>query len=267
MHRALTIAGSDPCGGAGLQADLKTFSAFGIDGCTVITALTVQSPHRVKTVRPLSAALVENQLHEVMEHLSIDAIKIGMLSRRSIVKTISRVLREFELPPVVLDPVMNATSGAVLLEKQALSTLVSELLPLVTIITPNLKEASILSGQRVNDLPSMKKAARKILEMGPRYVLITGGHLARPGRDLLYDGRQFTVFSGKLYKASHIHGTGCTFSAAVAAGLALKWPISRTVRTAQDYLYRTIKSGETSPQGVRMLHQAISFPKASRVKD
>jgi hydroxymethylpyrimidine/phosphomethylpyrimidine kinase len=248
MRTALTIAGSDPGAGAGIQADLKTFAAFGVYGASAITAITVQNTLGVDAVAPLTADLVTAQIEAVTGDLSIDATKIGMLATAAIVEAVVAAIAELELPLVVVDPVLVSTNGERLLDADGVQAVIKELLPLARVVTPNLPEAEALSGRRITSPEEARDAARTIQEMGPAAVIITGGHTIEQGSglrvkesgteviDLLFDGHAFHEFRAPRIDSRHTHGTGCTFASAVAAGLALGHDLSDAVRRAQQYV-------------------------------
>ncbi|MEN3202268.1 MAG: bifunctional hydroxymethylpyrimidine kinase/phosphomethylpyrimidine kinase [Atribacterota bacterium] len=237
MRRVLTIAGSDSGGGAGIQADLKTFCAFGVYGMTAITAVTAQNTKGVDAVFPLPPSLVAQQIESVMVDIGVDAAKTGMLFSAPIVEAVVTTLKKWPVDKLVVDPVMVAKSGALLLERDAVEAVVTKLLPLAFLVTPNLEEASVLAGFSVRSLGDMERAARKIWERGPRYVLVKGGHL--PGEevtDVLFDGKRFAYFSGPRIVTPHTHGTGCTYSAAICALLALGYEVEEAVARAKEYM-------------------------------
>jgi hydroxymethylpyrimidine/phosphomethylpyrimidine kinase len=238
MKKALTIAGSDSGGGAGIQADLKTFAALGVFGTCAITALTAQNTVRVEGVYAIPPEFVARQIDAVARDIGTDATKTGMLSNRQIIETVSARIREHRLQPLVVDPVMMAKSGDALLEPEARDALISELLPLATVVTPNLPEAQILCGFEVADMESMRRAARAIHALGPRSVVVKGGHLSDPGSsiDLFYDGQRFEELSEKRIDSRNTHGTGCTFASAIAARLALGDDVLEAVRAAKRYV-------------------------------
>ena len=238
---ALTIAGSDPSGGAGIQADLKTFHQFGVYGMSVITLLTVQNTTGVRRVRVLDPGIVRDQLEAVLEDIPPAALKLGALGNKEVMAAVARVLSGNKAP-LVADPVMISKHGAPLLEKSATHCFIEKILPLTFLTTPNLYEASMLSGVRVFDRKTMEKAARKIFEMGPRAVLIKGGHLGGEACDLLFDGRSVRNYPAKRVPTKNTHGTGCTFSAAITAGLAKKRSLPVSVRSAKDYITRAIRT-------------------------
>ena len=243
MRTALTIAGSDSSGGAGIQADLKTFAAFGLYGASAITAITVQSTKGVEAVAPLSADLVTAQIEAVAGDLALHATKIGMLATAAIVEAVAAAIEELELPLVVVDPVLVSTSGERLLDADGVQTLCLELMPLARAITPNIPEAEALSGRRIGSALQAREAARRIHDMGAASVIITGGHASWEDEkdsgqvvDLLFDGEVFHEFRTARIETRHTHGTGCTFAAAVAAGLALGRELPDAVARAQQYV-------------------------------
>jgi hydroxymethylpyrimidine/phosphomethylpyrimidine kinase len=238
MRTALTIAGSDPGGGAGIQADLKTFAAFGVYGASAITAITVQNTLGVDAVAPLTADLVTAQIEAVAGDLSIDATKIGMLATAAIVEAVVAAIQELELSHVVVDPVLISTNGERLLDADGVQAMINELLPLARVATPNLPEAEALSGRRITSPEDAREAARRIHEMGAAAVIITGGHQGSGQEvvDLLFDGHAFHEFRAPRLESRHTHGTGCTFASAVAAGLALGHDVPDAARRAQLYV-------------------------------
>ncbi|MBC7217301.1 MAG: bifunctional hydroxymethylpyrimidine kinase/phosphomethylpyrimidine kinase [Candidatus Caldatribacterium sp.] len=237
MRRVLTIAGSDSGGGAGIQADLKTFCAFGVYGMTAITAVTAQNTRGVDAIFPLPPSMVAQQIESIMVDIGVDAAKTGMLFSASIIEAVAATLRKWPVEKLVVDPVMVAKSGALLLEKDAVEAMSTELFPLAYLVTPNLEEASVLAGFPVQSLEDMEEAARCIWEKGPRYVLVKGGHL--PGEeatDVLFDGERCMYFPGPRIATLHTHGTGCTYSAALCALLALGYEIKEAVARAKEYM-------------------------------
>ncbi len=222
IARALTIAGSDPGGGAGIQADLKTFTAFKVYGMSAITSTTVQNTMGVIGVFPVPPGVVAAQIDAVLKDIGSDAVKTGMLASAPVIKAVASRLKAHRVKKLVVDPVMYAKSGHSLLEPRAVGVFIRELLPLALVVTPNVPEASRLSGIKVTDAGSAKKAARAIHALGPAFVLVKGGHLAGPVcADLLFDGTNFTEFRSPRVNTGNTHGTGCTLSAAIASGLAL----------------------------------------------
>jgi hydroxymethylpyrimidine/phosphomethylpyrimidine kinase len=258
VPKALTIAGSDSGGGAGIQADLKTFSAFRVFGMSVLTAVTAQNSLGVHGVQELPPAFVARQLDAVLEDFGADAAKTGMLSSAPIIRAVADRVRHHRLERLVVDPVMMAKSGDPLLQPDAREVLLGELLPLAFVATPNLHEASVLAGMPVETLEDMEDAARRIHARGPRHVLVKGGHLKSDATDILWDGRAFTRFSAPRIKSSNTHGTGCTLSAAIAAGLARGRPLAEAVRDAKAYVTRAIQEGFQPGHGVGTLRHFIT---------
>lgn len=240
---AITIAGSDSGGGAGIQADLKTFAALGVHGTTAITSITAQNTYSVTAVEDLKPEMIREQIKVVAEDLGIDAGKTGMLHTEEIIKTVSSEVSKYEFP-LVVDPVMIAKSGAPLLKHEAMDALKNYLLPKATVITPNRFEAEKLADMEIKSLKDAEVAARKISEMGPKAVVIKGGHLERKDTiDLLYYKGKFKIFSAPRLDVKTTHGTGCSFSAAIAAELAKKMEITAAVENAKKVVTLGIKFG------------------------
>ena len=237
---ALTIAGSDSSGGAGIQADLKTFAALGVYGLSAITAVTAQNTEGIRSVVPLSAEVVLAQIDAVADDFQIDATKIGMLATAPIVEAIAGAIDRRALGLVVLDPVLASTSGSSLLDEPGLQALL-RLLPRAAVLTPNTEEAGALSGMPVSTLSDARRAAERLTELGARGVVITGGHLAGPAIDLVYEAGTFTELAGDHVASRHTHGTGCTFSAALAARLARGDDLVAAARTAKAYVAAAIR--------------------------
>ena len=243
--RALTIAGSDSGGGAGIQADLKTFAALGVYGASAITAITAQNTVGVRAIHEVPVDVISAQIDAVLEDIGADAAKTGMLSSVAIIEVVADRLRHHAVRNLVVDPVMVAKSGDRLLREDAVSVLRSVLLPLAAVVTPNAPEASVLSGVEVVDAPSAREAARRIADLGPRMVIVKGGHLEGDrSEDLVWDGERFDVLSGRRIATRHTHGTGCTFSAAIAASLARGAAPLEAARDARAYLQGAIEHAE-----------------------
>jgi hydroxymethylpyrimidine/phosphomethylpyrimidine kinase len=257
IPKALTIAGSDSGGGAGIQADLKTFSAFRVFGMSVLTAVTAQNSVGVQGVENLPPAFVAQQLRSVLDDFGTDAAKCGMLSTAGIIDAIADVLADHRIEKLVVDPVMVAKSGDPLLQADARTALADRILPLALVVTPNLPEAEVLAGMRVLEPEDMEEAARRIHVMGPRYVLVKGGHLKGDATDLLWNGREFTRFTAARVDSPNTHGTGCTFSAAIAAGLARGQALGDAIRSAKAYVTRAIREGFKAGRGVGQLRHFI----------
>ncbi|HPX03593.1 MAG TPA: bifunctional hydroxymethylpyrimidine kinase/phosphomethylpyrimidine kinase [Synergistaceae bacterium] len=244
IRKVLTIAGSDCSGGAGIQADLKTITAFGMYGMSVITALTAQNTTGVYGIAEAGSGFVALQTDAVFEDIRPDAVKIGMVSNSSLILTISEKLKEHSAAHVVVDPVMVSTSGSRLLKQDAVDSLINELIPLAEIITPNLPEAEVLSGITIRDRESMKEAGHIIAERARTNTLIKGGHFGERADDLLVktDGSEVWFLSERIDNPN-THGTGCTLSSAIACGLAAGASVEESVRAAKDYITDALKSG------------------------
>jgi hydroxymethylpyrimidine/phosphomethylpyrimidine kinase len=237
---ALTIAGSDPSGGAGIQADLKTFHQFGVYGEAVIATVTVQNTTRMEHVESLPPQLVTSQIRAVLEDMPPLAAKTGALGSSPVVRAVAELAREFAFP-LVVDPVLMSTHGTPLLAEDAVR---DELLPVATLITPNLQEAAALSGLEVRDVDGMRRAAERIASLGAKAVLVKGGHLPGTAVDILLFEGQWFEFPAERVNTRHTHGTGCAYSAAITAGLALGWDLPEAVRRAKQWITEAIR---TSP--------------------
>jgi hydroxymethylpyrimidine/phosphomethylpyrimidine kinase len=243
--RVLSIAGSDSGGGAGIQADLKTFAALGCYGMTAITALTAQNTLGVRSIHAVPANILADQVDAVAEDIGVDAVKIGMLHSVETVRTVAAALRRHGLRTVVLDPVMIATSGAVLIDQEAIAVLVYELFPLATLVTPNLDEAALLVGRPLASEADMEAAARQLLEMGANAVLVKGGHLAGGTVSdlLLVRGSAPRWMRAPRIATANTHGTGCTLSSAIAAQLALGASLPEAVEAARAFIRGALEAG------------------------
>lgn len=242
MKNVLTIAGSDSCGGAGIQADLKTFSAHGVYGMSVVTAVTAQNTRGVLGVQDISAELVGKQIQAIFDDIRVDGLKIGMVSQIETINAIAAGLLFYRPSGIVLDPVMVSKSGYHLLQPEAKEALICNLLPLAAVVTPNIPEAEVLTGMEISSLEEMKKAAVMIHEMGPGHVLIKGGHLDSDATDVLFDGTDFSCLKSKRIYTKNTHGTGCTLSAAIAANLAKGYPMTEAVLKAKEYITLAIEN-------------------------
>jgi hydroxymethylpyrimidine/phosphomethylpyrimidine kinase len=242
MKQVLTIAGSDPGGGAGIQADLKSIHANGAYGLSVITAVTAQNTVAVTQVFELPEEIIRAQLDAVFDDFDVAAVKTGMLASAAIVELVARELERRGARNLVVDPVMVATSGRTLLPREAMESLCRRLLPLATLATPNISEAEQLAGMEVRTLSAAEEAARRILRLGPAAVLVKGGHLAEaPGTDILCDSREVWRFTGELIDTPNTHGTGCTYAAAIAAQIAQGRDLPAAVGAAKAYLTEAIR--------------------------
>jgi hydroxymethylpyrimidine/phosphomethylpyrimidine kinase len=241
IPKALTIAGSDSGAGAGIQADLKTFAALGVYGTSAITAITAQNTVGVSAICALSPKLVAAQIDAVMEDIGADAVKTGMLANAAIIETVARKIRQHRLEKVVVDPVMVATSGDLLITKSAVAALRARLIPLATVVTPNIPEAEELTGMTIRRAQEVEEAARRIVALGARSVVIKGGHRKGPAIDLFYDGKKFRALYAPRIRTTNTHGTGCTFSAAIAANLAQGKKLETAVTLAKQFITEAIR--------------------------
>ncbi|MCX8071071.1 MAG: bifunctional hydroxymethylpyrimidine kinase/phosphomethylpyrimidine kinase [Candidatus Binatia bacterium] len=243
VPRALSIAGSDSSGGAGIQADLKTFTVFRVYGMTAVTALTAQNTSGVEAVMVMPADFVAAQIRAVVDDLGPAPTKTGMLATAEIIDTVAAAVERYGLQPLVVDPVMVAQSGASLLEPEAVATLRSRLLPLATLVTPNVPEAETLLGRRIRSVADMREAARALVELGAGSCLLKGGHLeGERAIDVFDDGRQATLLEAPRIATPHTHGTGCQLSAAIVAGLAKGMVLGEAVQLAKQFIQRAIAS-------------------------
>ena len=242
MKQALTIAGSDSGGGAGIQADIKTMQANGVFATSVVTAVTAQNTVEVRDAAEIPHDLIRSQLEAVIEDFDISAVKTGMLASAGVIETVAHFLSEKKPTSLVVDPVMISKSGYKLLADDAITSLRNRLLPLALVATPNLPEASLLSGFDINDKTGMREAAQKIQAMGAQTVIVKGGHAEFSlGTDILYDGERFHEFQAQNVYRKTVHGTGCTFSAAITARLALGEPLLVAIENAKYYVTRAIE--------------------------
>lgn len=252
MKTALTIAGSDPTGGAGLQADLKVFRSFNVHGLSVVSALTAQSTQSVDSLFPVGKDAFERQLRVLLGDIRPDALKLGMLYGKWTVGIIGDVAKEFSLRNLVVDPVTVSSSGMSLVENGTLDSLKDIIFPLAKVITPNIYEASVLTGVGIENRENMEEAARMLKDMGSEVVVITGGHLERIALDLYYDG-EFHSIEGEKLKGEY-HGTGCAFSAAVTALLALGHSPLESVRRAKEFVGSAIRKASHPGRGMALLN-------------
>lgn len=241
LYKTLTIAGSDSGGGAGIQADLKTFSALGTFGMSVITSITAQNTVGVTGIQNVDPAIIERQIDAVMSDIGAHAAKTGMLSEAAIIETVAKGLNKYRIKKYVLDPVMVAKSGDKLLENSAMATLIDRLIPLAWVITPNIPEAVQLTGGHISTLEEMEIACKKIHSMGAKHVIVKGGHLAGNAVDVFFDGKNIYHFTSRRIRSKNTHGTGCTFSAAITAFLAKGFSVHESVKRSKDYITKAIE--------------------------
>ena len=252
MKTALTIAGSDPTGGAGLQADLKVFNAFNVHGLCVVSAITAQNTEGVDSIFPVDKDSLEKQLRILLSDIKPYALKVGMLYSKWAVEIVAKVFKEYSLGNLVIDPVTVSSSGMSLVDDGTLDSLRDELFPVSKVIIPNIYEASVLTGIMIEDKKSMEEAAKILKDMGPEVVVITGGHLEEIAIDLYYDGG-FQSIEGEKIKGEY-HGTGCAFSAAVTASLALGHNPLESVRRAKEFVTDAIKKAHHPGRGMGLLN-------------
>ncbi|NLK95694.1 MAG: bifunctional hydroxymethylpyrimidine kinase/phosphomethylpyrimidine kinase [Clostridiales bacterium] len=251
MKTVLTIAGSDSSGGAGIQADIKTISANGVFAMSAITAITAQNTMGVFDSQDVTPEMISKQIEVIFDDIKVDAIKIGMVSKIESIKAIAKSLRKINnLPKVVLDTVMVSKSGFKLLSNDAKDTLVKELFPLATIITPNLPEAEEFLGVKISNLEEMKEAAIGLNNLGAKNVLVKGGHLDNEATDILYDGEKFTYFKQERLNKKNTHGTGCTLSSAIASNIAKGMDLEKAIEKAKEYVTVAIEHGIELGKGV-----------------
>ena len=254
MKNVLSIAGSDCSGGAGIQADLKTFAARGVYGMSVITAITAQNTQGVFAVENISPEIISKQLEAVFSDIDTAAVKIGMVSVPETITAIAAALKKYQATNIVLDPVMVSKSGCALLQAEAKERLIAELLPLADVVTPNIPEAEALSGIKIETMEDIQQAAEIIHKMGPKNVLIKGGHRRTDATDVLFDGEEFYYLPAMRVHNPNTHGTGCTLSAAIAAHLAKGEGMFESVRQAKDYVTIAIENAYPLGKGIGPVH-------------
>ena len=242
VKRAMTIAGSDSGGGAGVQADLKTFAALGVYGTSALTAITAQNTLGVTSVLELPPELVAAQIDAILSDIGADAVKTGMLANSRIIQVVADKAKEYGFSNLVVDPVMVAKGGDRLLQEEAVDALRSLLIPIATVVTPNLPEAAVLVGRSVESLEDARQAARDIVAMGAQSAVVKGGHLEGDAVDVFYDGRELREFTAARVGTASTHGTGCTFASAIAAGLARGMALEYAVGGAKEYVTEAIRN-------------------------
>jgi hydroxymethylpyrimidine/phosphomethylpyrimidine kinase len=258
--RVLTIAGSDSGGGAGIEADLKTFTALHVFGMAAVTSITAQNTTGVYGVHDIPPEMVAKQIDVVVDDIGVDAAKSGMLSNAAIIEVVATAITRHRIAKYVLDPVMVSETGHRLLSEDSVDLLKERLLPLALVVTPNAAEAAALTGVEVRDATSQRDAARALHDLGARAVLVKGGHLDNPEAvDLLFDGRDFTEYSAPRIVTRNTHGTGCTYAAAIAAFLAHGQPLHEAVRIAKQYVTEAITHGFALGRGAGPLNHFWPF--------
>lgn len=265
MKKVLTIAGSDCSGGAGIQADLKTFSAHGVYGMSVITAITAQNTQGVFAVQNIDPDIIGKQLDAVFEDIEVDAVKVGMVSVPETIEIIAAKLRQYNAPSVVIDPVMVSKSGFRLLQPEAQAKLISQLLPLATVVTPNIPEAEDITGQTIVTLEDMQNAAQAIYDMGAKNVLVKGGHREADATDILFDGTDFYYFPAPRIASTNTHGTGCSLSSAIASSLGKGSDVFDAVRQGKDFITVAIEQAYPVGKGVGPIHHFYGLYKQAGI--
>lgn len=240
MKHVLTIAGSDCSGGAGIQADLKTFSANETFGMSVITSVVAENTCGVISIHNVPVDIVSDQIDAVFGDIDVDGVKVGMLSDDALMKTVAKKLKQYEPKNVVIDPVMIAKGGCALMQEDALQTLIEEVIPCASLLTPNIPEAETITGMKISSIDDMKEACKKIYALGAKNVLVKGGHFEGEPTDILYDGTQFFSFQGKRIDSKNTHGTGCTLSSAITAQLAKGKTVEEAVGMGKEYVTNAI---------------------------
>ncbi|MDP4127767.1 MAG: bifunctional hydroxymethylpyrimidine kinase/phosphomethylpyrimidine kinase [Bacillota bacterium] len=268
MKKVLTIAGSDSSGGAGIQADLKTFSAHGVFGMSVITAVTAQNTQGVFAVQDITRDVIAKQIEAIFEDIDVDGVKIGMVSQVQTIEVIAERLRHYyRNQTIVVDPVMVSKSGYHLLNPEAEVTLIRDLLPLAMVVTPNIPEAEVMTKMSIRTLQHMEEAAKAIYQMGAKNVLLKGGHLEKDSTDILYDGREFSYFFSSRIATKNTHGTGCTLSSAITSNLALGYSLNEAVSRAKEYITTAIQHSLSIGKGVGPTHHFYSLYKKAGLSE
>ena len=267
VKNVLTIAGSDSSGGAGIQADLKTFAAHGVFGMSVITAVTAQNTQGVFAVQDITPEVIAKQMDAIFDDIAVAAVKIGMVSQIETINTIAVKLKEYGAINIVVDPVMVSKSGYHLLNPAAEAILVQKLLPQAMIVTPNIPEAEVITGLTIATQADMEAAARVIFAMGPQNVLLKGGHLEGDSTDILFDGEKFVYFKSRRIATKNTHGTGCTLSSAIAANLSQGLTVANAVASAKEYITIAIEHSLTIGKGVGPTHHFYTLYKNAGLLD
>jgi hydroxymethylpyrimidine/phosphomethylpyrimidine kinase len=249
MKKVLTIAGSDSCGGAGIQADLKTMSALGVYGMSVITAITAQNTVGVQDVMEMTPKIIEAQIRSIFDDINVDAVKIGMVSNIEAIAVIKKLLTDYKAKNIVVDPVMVSKSGYFLLKPEA-EEAIKELISIADVVTPNIPEAEVLTGMKIENAEEMKKATVKIKEMGAKNILIKGGHRCNDANDILLYGDNFITLEGHRIDTKNTHGTGCTLSSAIASHLAKGHSIKEALMLSKEYITKAIENSFSIGEGV-----------------
>ena len=254
MKKVLSIAGSDCSGGAGIQADLKTFSAYGVFGMSVIVSVVAENTSRVTAIQDITPDMIGRQIDAVFEDIGADAVKVGMLSSPECVDAVAAKLKQYKPENVVIDPVMYAKNGCPLMDLKAIDTLIDDMIPLADVLTPNIPEAEKITGMKILSFGDMEAAARRIYTMGAKTVVVKGGHGVGDAVDVLFDGKQICHFGTTRINTKNTHGTGCTFSSAIAAGLAKGMSVREAVEKAKSYITTAIEHSLSIGRGNGPIH-------------
>ncbi|MCI9320758.1 MAG: bifunctional hydroxymethylpyrimidine kinase/phosphomethylpyrimidine kinase [Lachnospiraceae bacterium] len=254
MKKVLSIAGSDCSGGAGIQADLKTFSAYGVFGMSVIVSVVAENTSRVTAIQDITPDMIGRQIDAVFEDIGADAVKVGMLSSPECMDAVAAKLKQYKPANVVIDPVMYAKNGCPLMDLEAIDTLIDDMIPLADVLTPNIPEAEKITGMKILSLGDMEAAARRIYAMGTKTVVVKGGHGVGDAVDVLFDGKQLCHFGTTRINTRNTHGTGCTFSSAIAAGLAKEMSVREAVEKAKSYITTAIEHSLSIGRGNGPIH-------------
>ena len=254
MKKLLSIAGSDCSGGAGIQADLKTFSAYGVFGMSVIVSVVAENTSRVTAIQDITPDMIGRQIDAVFEDIGADAVKVGMLSSPECMDAVAAKLKQYKPANVVIDPVMYAKNGCPLMDLEAIDTLIDDMIPLADVLTPNIPEAEKITGMKILSLGDMEAAARRIYAMGTKTVVVKGGHGVGDAVDVLFDGKQLCHFGTTRINTRNTHGTGCTFSSAIAAGLAKEMSVREAVEKAKSYITTAIEHSLSIGRGNGPIH-------------
>ncbi|RVU53986.1 bifunctional hydroxymethylpyrimidine kinase/phosphomethylpyrimidine kinase [Anaerosphaera multitolerans] len=265
MKKVLTIAGSDPTGGAGIQADIKTMSAHGVYAMSVIVSVVAENTMRVISIEDISLKVIRDQIDAVYEDIGTDAVKIGMLSNSEIMVAVAQKLREYSPLNIVLDPVMYAKGGNALMAENSIETLIKELLPLCDLITPNIPEAEKITNMKIHSIEDMKRASEKILNYGCKSVLLKGGHYIGEAIDILYDGKDFVTYETKRIKTKNTHGTGCTLSSSIASNLALGFSLKEAISLSKEYITKAIEKDINIGKGHGPVNHFYNFFKEEKI--
>jgi hydroxymethylpyrimidine/phosphomethylpyrimidine kinase len=254
MKKVLSIAGSDCSGGAGIQADLKTFSAYGVFGMSVIVSVVAENTSRVTAIQDITPDMIGRQIDAVFEDIGADAVKVGMLSSPECMDAVAAKLKQYKPENVVIDPVMYAKNGCPLMDLKAIDTLIDDMIPLADVLTPNIPEAEKITGMKILSFGDMEAAARRIYTMGAKTVVVKGGHGVGDAVDVLFDGKQICHFGTTRINTKNTHGTGCTFSSAIAAGLAKGMSVREAVEKAKSYITTAIEHSLSIGRGNGPIH-------------